>query len=699
MSLKHLARQAFSLPPHVAMVKVARYAGRILRAYFLQVFERSRMSYEPREGSTLQRVLGGRELNIPETVRNNLKAVSSRVRKHHFDLLGSGWTEVAHIPGISQVSPGNRARSAAIRDLIDVGYNPIDWQLDFKSGFRWREDRLSGTLRYGHEPGVDVKVPWELARFQHLTWLAFSHATGDGEEYKTEFRNQILDFAAANPPGYGVNWLCTMDVAIRAANILLAYDLFCAQGAGFDEPFLTELHALIMAHGKHITQNLEWHDDHRANHYLADVVGLLFVAAYLPRSPETDVWLAFSVTQLIKEVRRQFTDDGANFEASTSYHRLSAEMVVYGTALVLGLPEEKKAALAEFDSSQWKGTPSLASSPIEMFIIPGSKKRSPFPDWYFERLERIAEFSMHVTKPNGCVAQIGDNDSGRFFKLYPIFAEVDGHLEEQHLDHRATVAAINGLFARKDLSDFAGPDISFEASIVSNLSNGQKIYSYLKVGDALAAGALGIDKQGGSEDRLSVIADTIIEPPDPKVLEGLTANAYPDFGLFIWRSARFFLSVRCGPIGQNGNGGHAHNDQLAIELNIDGEDWIADPGTYLYTPSPADRNAYRSVHAHAAPKMGNGEPARLDLGLFKLEDRAHARCLRFDSDNFEGEHRGFGEPLLRSIAFKNDRIHITDRAISTGHPKAHPVIVKDGKTLRDMWSLNLPFSCGYGVKD
>ena len=699
MSLKHLARQAFSMPPHIALVKVARYAGRIVKAYMNQGFERTRMSYGPLECGALQGVLAGHELLIPEAVRNDLEVVSALVQKHHFDLLGSGWVEVAHAPPISPVSPGNRARSAAILDLIDVGYTPIDWQLDFKSGFRWREDRLSGTLRYGHEPGVDVKVPWELARLQHLPWLAFASTAGPGEGHKKEFCNQVLDFAAANPPGYGVNWLCTMDVAIRAANILIAYDLFTAQGAGFDEPFLAELHSLIMAHGRHIAENLEWHEDYRANHYLADIVGLLFVAAYLPRSAETDVWLAFSVTQLVAEVGRQFTPDGANFEASTSYHRLSAEIVVYGTALVLGLSEEKQAALVEFDHRQWKGTPSMATSQVEMFDIPGSKSQSPFPEWYFERLERMAEFSMHVTKPNGRVAQVGDNDSGRFFKVCPVFAKVDGEPREQHLDHRATVAAINGLFGRKDLADFAGPDISFEASVIKNLGNGQKIRSYLKAGDDPWAMGVRINEQGENDDDLSIIADTMIEPPDPTVLDGLMACAYPDFGLFIWRSARFFLSVRCGPIGQNGNGGHAHNDQLAIELTIDGEDWVADPGTYLYTPSPKDRNTYRSVHAHAAPKVGHGEPARLDLGLFKVEDRAPARCLRFGPDEFAGEHAGYGAVLRRRIAFSKGRIRITDRTVTTNQPDAPPVTVNNGKALRDIWSLDLPFSCGYGLKD
>jgi hypothetical protein len=79
----------------------------------------------------------------------------------------------------------------------------------------------------------------------------------------------------------------------------------------------------IVTHGKHIIGHLEWDDALRGNHYLSNVVGLLFVAAYLPRTMEMDVWLALGVQELVNEVELQFHPDGANFEASTSYHRLS----------------------------------------------------------------------------------------------------------------------------------------------------------------------------------------------------------------------------------------------------------------------------------------------------------------------------------------------------------------------------------------
>ncbi len=659
MSLKHLVHQALSLPLHIALMKSLAYGRRIVKSTILQLIKRKRCSYLPQNRVGLNGFLKGLTATSP------CLAVAE-ILDHRFDLLGSGWIKVEHAPELLRLSSGNQKRSAAIRELIDDFYNPIDWQLDFKSGYRWRADCLSGTLHYGHEPGVDVKVPWELARLQHLSWLAMSGHVGTMQE----FRNQVLDFAAANPPGYGVNWMCTMDVAIRAANLTLSHDLFAARGVIFDQSFLGEFHALILAHGKHIMKNLEWHDVHRANHYLADIVGLLFVAAYLPCTDESNAWLTFSVEQMIREVERQFTPDGANFEASTSYHRLSTEMVIYGSALILGLPKDKKAML---------------------------RGKNSFPDWYFERLERMAEFSMHVTKPNGRVAQIGDNDNGRFFKICPSFSKAGGILVEQHLDHRSTVAAVNGLIGRDDFEEFSGPEFALETTVVSALAGGQKINSYLEPG--ASPGAMAVQIKGGINDDLAVLAQTFIEPVDATVLIGLAVYGYPDFGLYIWRSDRFFMSVRCGPIGQNGNGGHAHNDQLAIELNIDGEDWIADPGTYLYTPSPIDRDMYRSVHAHASTKIGNEEPAKLDLGLFRLEDKASARCLSFGPGGFTGMHSGYGVALHRRIDFQEGQLCITDLIADLSKSDAQPVTVNNGKALRKLWALDLPFSPGYGLRD
>jgi hypothetical protein len=184
-----------------------------------------------------------------------------------------------------------------------------------------------------------------------------------------------------------------------------------------------------------------------------------------------------------------------------------------------------------------------------------------------------------------------------------------------------------------------------------------------------------------------------IEAAGGELRDGLERRAFADFGLYLFRSPRLYLAVRCGPIGMKGRGAHAHNDQLSFELAIDGEDWVSDPGTYVYTPSPTWRNAYRSVNAHAAPRHGRREPGRLDLGLFWLGD-SKARCLAFEDGLFVGEHRGFRRTVRRSIRIAATTLTITDEGV----PAAEPVRLVGRAATAVHFAPSVPFSPGYGKR-
>ncbi|MBL4574929.1 MAG: hypothetical protein JKY51_02380, partial [Opitutaceae bacterium] len=292
-------------------------------------------------GGSLRNYMVEPALNLLESRLDSIAHTSNKYLQHDFDLLGIGWTHVEYVDeffvitekvGVVQnlkemVSNTNYIESKEILALLDSKYKLIDWRRDFKSGHRWGAMTWYRAVKISPKTGVDIKAPWELARMHHLTQFAFQYGiTGKNKKYLREFRNQVLDFIATNPPRFGVNWCCTMDVGIRVSNWLVAYDLFCAYGAEFDEDFLKVFKRSIYEHGKHIRNNLEWYPHLRSNHYLANIVGLLFVASYLPSSKEVDGWLSFSVEELVKEVKLQFNSDGSNFEASTSYHRLSGEM-------------------------------------------------------------------------------------------------------------------------------------------------------------------------------------------------------------------------------------------------------------------------------------------------------------------------------------------------------------------------------------
>ncbi len=684
---------------------------------------------------------------------NGLFSVAVLYQDHYFDLLGSGWTNIRygmscrgleahryHMPAagdarsvVSRLNIRNRNEAARVRSLLDDGYQPIDWHLDFKSGFRWREGIRSRRIHIGGRLGVDIKVPWELARMQHLPQLALAYAALSKEPHpcvkraealRVEFRNQVLDFISSNPPRFGVNWVSTMDVAIRVANWLVAYDVFSLAGARFDTDFRLVFVRSVYEHGLHIFNNLEWSRDFRGNHYLSDIVGLLFVAAYLPRTSETDAWLALAVQELVAAVEEQFYRDGGNFEASTCYHRLAAELVVYATALVLGLPEEKKHALQAYDFRVVRGKPSLRRAPILSFRIPGTDTASPFPVWYWERLECMAEFTMHVTKPSGHVAQIGDNDSSRLFKFHPayrkitvsdakaLYGNLDGYSElpdaadywdEDQLDHRYFVSAINVFFSRRDFAVFAG-ESWIDSDIIRHWVKGLTIPSYRSNDQNSAAERFQLD--GGQQwkdveravDATPPLRHEIARIPiaGGDLREGLKTYGYPDFGLYIFRSLRIFLLVRCGSVGQRGIGGHAHNDQLSIELCVDGYDLMQDPGTYLYTALPQRRNQYRSVQAHFAPRVEGAERAEFGVNLFQLGTTVSGECLRFCEEGIVCRHQAYGIYVYRSIRIRKQEIVICDW-IEGGSDSL-------SRSRRPFWPASngsiddIEFSPGYGIR-
>ena len=683
--------------------------------------------------------------------RDRIAGLTSNYLAHRFDLLGSGWVEVRHgmncrgLEGFryddgaavdadregrwleGRINRANLSQAQRIWRLIDSGYTPIDWQRDFKSGYRWSESTWYLDIRYGHKPGVDIKVPWELARMQHLPQLAWAHALAKSEvrglasadRYAGEFRNEVLDFIATNPPRLGVNWRSAMETAIRAVNWMVAADLFRAAGAVFDAQFESVLARSLFEHGLHIEANLEWDPQVRGNHYLANVAGLLFIAAYLPRTPKTDAWLAFAVRELVAEADFQFAPDGTHREASTSYHRLAAEIITYATALVLALPPPKREALAGYDHRLMPHRP--RPPPLPLYSTGRGGQQTPFPRWYFERLERMGEFIAHITRPDGHVPQIGDNDSGRFLRFdgpyeqmtaaqararYENLAEYDAlpddvpYWDEDHLDHRGLLAAIGALLGRDDLVAVAGEGL-LEAEIIRGLSGAAGPVSNRRPQSSAGAHTASADCGGqlrALRDRLHTQGSTRrYEIPVHGSAGDLRANvacySYPDFGLYVLRSHRLYLAIRCGSFGIVGNGGHAHHDQLSIELSLDGDNLILDPGTYLYSPLRRRRDEYRHAHAHFAPQLEGRQAPGTGPGLFQMRDQARAQYLYFGAQGFAGCHRAYGSAVYRVIEIGADAIVITDAVEGEGRLREQTAAFG----WRCGWRESPRHSPGYGI--
>ena len=658
--------------------------------------------------------------------------------EHRFDLLGSGWRTVRHgmacdgfqghryetpAPAApdpdgrglaGQVSRPNLPATRAAWRLIDPAYRPIDWHVDFRSGYRWSPLTRYRRVPYGHRPGVDIKAPWELARMQHLPQLALAFGCARAgltgflppARYRDEFRHQVLDFVATNPPRYGVNWRSAMEVAIRAANWLLARDLFLGYGARFDPDFEAAFKRSVQEHGRHIAGNLERTPAWSNNHYLANLTGLIFVAAYLPPSRETARWWRAGIEGLAAEIDGQFLADGGHFEASTGYHALAVELVSYALALVCA--RERRV------ENGADGLPAGARSILS----------APFG----ERLGRMAEFMMHLTGPGGRIVQIGDHDSGRLFKLQPgprldhAFGNASlpkapipdplPVLEDEHLSVGNAVAGINGLLRRADLTAWCAgrwldeqlvAGLAGETSWRLNPRSSGPTQAERRVVE-LRVDFAELCRRLRAEPAVESSRVVLAVEGGPSLQAGIRGFAYPDFGAYVLRSNRLFLCLRAGRACHDGTGGHAHVDQLGLDVSIDGVGWIRDPGSYVYTADPDWRNAYRSGAAHFVPYILEGEAELWRNGLFDLALDVRVLAVAVEDAAVAVELAVAGNRIGQVLTIEPQEIVVETKFLDPSRSsrlRARRRSAYDGRYVfgRDTVTTGVPFSPGYGLRE
>ncbi len=662
MNIKQLISQFRIMPPHITIKKVMEK--------ILSRFRLSKLRKADLNSSTFpicpdwlnlpsNNIIEIRNIPLLRDYEKEIFESANNSINHKFDLLGSGLVKVhfgmktngwegnkyyskKNYKNTSDllersVTPSNFIRSSEILCYISQGYEPIDWQIDFKSGFRWNPLDWSPDIRYGNAAGTDIKLPWEIGRMQHLPVLAFasvlqnntnqshsnqshsnqshsnqSHSNQShsnptaSNKYLTEIEGQILDFIAFNPPRFGTQWMSAMDVAIRAANWIVTYNLIVNSKIKFSDWFDQIFKESIYAHGRHIMANLEWSSGMRGNHYLANITGIIFISTFLPDSTISDLWLLFALQELSNEILHQFNADGGNFEASTAYHLFSAEMVFFVLRLIDKIPSSKFVRLNSLKFSDWKYEKKLLSLKKQKFAI--EKGNLIFSPQVIDRLNSIIKFTSSVIDANGRIPQIGDNDSGYLLRLTPAVSNLDGNIFNSLLN--------------KDC----------------RTSTGRKYIETELAGHSY---------------------DTDIRPAAKPLVQ------FGDFGLYIYNKENYKLTIRCGSIGQNGKGGHSHNDQLSFVLNYKGEDFFVDPGAYVYTASAEMRNLFRSTESHNTLIIKGLEQntwhdySKDDL-FWIAKDSAKAKAVSINEGGFVGVHHGYRRQHRREFRIFDDSILIND---------------------------------------
>lgn len=267
----------------------------------------------------------------------------------------------------------------------------IEWTRDPLSNYAWPLD-YHRDIKLVRGDGSDVRVLWELNRLGHFLTLARAYSSGNDERYAAEFFAQLRSWAVQNPYGRGPNWTCAMEVALRAMNLLAAFEVF-RHSLQFDSEFLQFFLRLLQQHGNYIRRNLEFSYIATSNHYLSDVVGLLWLGLLLPELRDAAEWRDFGLDQMLREMDKQVLADGADFEASTGYHRFVTELFLYSFMLC-------RANNIEIEQRYWS------------------------------KLHQMLIYIRAYLRPDGFAPLIGDTDSGQVLPVVRRRADDHAYLLE-----------------------------------------------------------------------------------------------------------------------------------------------------------------------------------------------------------------------------------------------------------------------------
>lgn len=253
----------------------------------------------------------------------------------------------------------------------------IKWNIDYINGYEWRDEYYKNIRKVKDLIKKDIKIPWEISRLQHLIVLIKAYSISKDRKYSEECISQIINWINSNPILYGVNWACTMEVSIRAVNMLIVttylnkYNII----SEIDKKIIAES---LYQHMLFIKRNIEY-GVIRGNHYLSNFSALIILGIAFINTKEGRKNIKIAIKNIEKEINFQVNKDGTNHESSTNYHLLVTEMFL-------------------------------------MTYIFCLKAGIELSENYKMQLKKMVYFIFNIIKPNGDIPSIGDNDSGIFIK-------------------------------------------------------------------------------------------------------------------------------------------------------------------------------------------------------------------------------------------------------------------------------------------
>jgi hypothetical protein len=487
----------------------------------------------------------------------------------------------------------------------------IDWHLDPVSRVRAPAAHWSTIDYLNPRVAGDHKVVWELNRQQWLVDLGAAWWLMRDDHYARGMVAALTQWMNANRPKRGVNWGSSLEVAFRAISWIWALE-FLRKSSLLGAETFARLTKYLVLHGRHLERYLSTYFSPNT-HLTGEALGLFYLGTYFPELTQAAAWRERGADILLDQLSRHVLRDGVYFEQAVHYHRYTIDFYTH-----LWLLDEANG-----------GTLSVEISP---------------------QLDALLEHVQCLTRGDGTVPLLGDEDGGRLF-----------FLDARSLNDLRGSLAVGAVLCGR-------PDFAF----VADAPSADMIW------------LLGPD----ADDRLAAVG---------KLAPRYLSRAFEEGGVYVmrdgWERDSNHFVIDCGPHGTM-NCGHAHADALAFELALQGEPVFVDPGTFTYTVNPTERDAFRSSLAHNAATV-DGEGSSEPNGPFRWRRIASANTLAWRTQNggraayFEGSHSGF-EHLPSPVHYR--------RAVEFDSSKEQMIVLRDRFDCKTPHLASLTFQCAAGIQ-
>jgi len=215
--------------------------------------------------------------------------------------------------------------------------DPPKWHCDYLAGVDLPTKKNAFKLNHRTLPeGADVKLIWELSRWQQLTRLAMAGYFLDDEKAARKCVLWLEDWVKHNPPFKGWNWTSALESGFRLIQFVWIDALLSevAEKWAFDAELETLRYEILPAHAFFTWRHRSFGSSAN-NHLIGEAAGLI---AAVVRWPNLAVWCT-SLDEIQgfweTEVLKQFARDGGNREQALNYHLFSFEFCLIAWVAIL----------------------------------------------------------------------------------------------------------------------------------------------------------------------------------------------------------------------------------------------------------------------------------------------------------------------------------------------------------------------------